>query len=117
MTKYYVIKKILIQNNKNVNKLKKLKMHHQQISSLYNEVFRFLPLASLVDNKIYVVHGGISEKTLLKDILKIKREKYVSIIQSPMANDRNAFISSLSLSEINEWSQVFMNIHYFKLIN
>lgn len=80
---------------------------------MYNEVFRFLPLASLVDNKIYVVHGGISEKTSLKDILKIKREKYVSIIQSPMANDRNAFISNLSLNEINEWSQVCLVNSFF----
>ncbi len=69
-------------------------------------MFRWLPLASLIDNRIYVVHGGISEKTMLKDILKIKREKYVSIIQSPMANDQNAFVPNLSLNEINEWSQV-----------
>jgi len=31
--------------------------------SLFNEVFRWLPVACLVDGKVLVVHGGISPST------------------------------------------------------
>jgi hypothetical protein len=83
-----------------------LKAHSKRISYLYNEVFSWLPLASLVDNKIYVVHGGISDRTLLKDVSKIKREKYVSILKPPILNDNGEIIENLNMSELFEWRQV-----------
>ncbi len=88
-------------------KINKWKLHSETISDLYNELFRWLPLASLIDNQIYVVHGGLSEKTLsLKDMMKIKREKYISVIQSPILNERNAFINSLNVNDLTEWGLV-----------
>lgn len=74
---------------------------------LYDEVFSWLPLAALIDTKIYVVHGGISDRTLLKDIYKIKREKYVSILKPPILNEDGEMIKNLSIEDVFEWRQVF----------
>ncbi|XP_065885629.1 serine/threonine-protein phosphatase with EF-hands 1-like isoform X4 [Dysidea avara] len=45
------------------------------IISLFNEVFRWLPVACLIDGKVLVVHGGISPSTDLKHLNTINRNK------------------------------------------
>ncbi|CAF0704316.1 unnamed protein product [Brachionus calyciflorus] len=78
----------------------------KKICVLYNEIFSWLPLATLIDTKIYVVHGGISDRTLIKDIYKIKREKYVSVLKPPILNDDGDIIKDLCLEDVLEWRQV-----------
>uniref|UniRef100_A0A0K0E6N3 Serine/threonine-protein phosphatase n=1 Tax=Strongyloides stercoralis TaxID=6248 RepID=A0A0K0E6N3_STRER len=46
----------------------------EDIYSKYNEIFKYLPLAALVSNKILCMHGGISDKMQnLNDIRNISR--------------------------------------------
>ena len=79
---------------------------------LYNQIFSWLPLASLIDGKIYVVHGGISDRTMLSDLLKIKREKYVSILKPPILNEYGEIESNISTNDLLEWRQVRIYIEY-----
>lgn len=65
-----------------------------------------MPLGTLIDNKIYVVHGGISDRTYLKDIYKIKREKYVSVLKPPILDDDGEIIKDLTVEDVLEWRQI-----------
>nr|XP_045623056.1 serine/threonine-protein phosphatase with EF-hands 2-like [Procambarus clarkii] len=59
--------------------------HGPRILRLLEEVYRWLPLATVIDNKVMVVHGGISTDIDLKEIANIDRSKYVSVLRSPAA--------------------------------
>ncbi|CAL4123229.1 unnamed protein product, partial [Meganyctiphanes norvegica] len=60
--------------------------HGPRILRLLEEVYRWLPLASIIDNRVFVVHGGISEDTDLKWIQMIDRSKYTSLLRTPVAH-------------------------------
>ena len=53
-----------------------------------------------------MVHGGISDKTLVKDLMKIKRDKYVSILKPPLLDENGNLKESLDDDELFEWKQV-----------
>ncbi|KAK8748422.1 hypothetical protein OTU49_016134, partial [Cherax quadricarinatus] len=57
--------------------------HGPRILRLLEEVYRWLPLVTVIDNKVMVVHGGISSDTDLSYITNIDRSKYVSVLRSP----------------------------------
>ncbi|XP_071545564.1 serine/threonine-protein phosphatase with EF-hands pef-1-like [Panulirus ornatus] len=59
--------------------------HGPRILRLLEEVYRWLPLATVIDHKVLVVHGGISLDTDLKSIATIGRSKYMSVLSSPAA--------------------------------
>ena len=79
---------------------------------LYSEIFQWLPLASIIDDQIYVVHGGISDTTELKELVLVKREKYASILKPPFfeedsdGSDVDLQDKVLKFDEFNEWKQV-----------
>ncbi|XP_065885715.1 serine/threonine-protein phosphatase with EF-hands 1-like isoform X3 [Dysidea avara] len=71
------------------------------IISLFNEVFRWLPVACLIDGKVLVVHGGISPSTDLKHLNTINRNKYKSLLQ-PQGG------SSIATGDSDkDWRQLF----------
>jgi serine/threonine-protein phosphatase with EF-hands len=84
----------------------KYSSYSKRICNLYNEVFSYLPLASIIDNRIYVVHGGISDRTTIDSIAKINRSKYVSILKPPILNDEGNLVTSNEMKELYEWRQV-----------
>lgn len=49
--------------------------HSTKVMRLFADIFGWLPLATLVNNKILVTHGGISNITDLAIIDKIDRHK------------------------------------------
>lgn len=58
-------------------------MHGKKILKLLQKIFSWLPLATVIDHKVLVVHGGISDLTDLDTIARVDRHKYVSALRPP----------------------------------
>ncbi|XP_062837291.1 serine/threonine-protein phosphatase with EF-hands 2 isoform X5 [Anolis carolinensis] len=59
---------------------RKYKEHSGKILKLLQNVFSCLPLATLVDQKVLIVHGGISDTTDLDRLAKIDRRQILSVL-------------------------------------
>lgn len=53
----------------------KYRHNAERLLKLIDQVYRHLPLGSIINNKIFVVHGGISENTDLNLIASVRRSK------------------------------------------
>uniref|UniRef100_A0A8C6MJ58 Serine/threonine-protein phosphatase with EF-hands n=1 Tax=Nothobranchius furzeri TaxID=105023 RepID=A0A8C6MJ58_NOTFU len=83
--------------------LGKYRFHGKKILKLLQKIFSWLPLAAVIDHKVLVVHGGISNSTNLHIVSRIDRHKvrgaislmvcvqYVSVLRPPkMTHQRNS---------------------------
>uniref|UniRef100_A0A8C2WDN9 Serine/threonine-protein phosphatase with EF-hands n=1 Tax=Cyclopterus lumpus TaxID=8103 RepID=A0A8C2WDN9_CYCLU len=55
--------------------MQKYKTHGREILQLFQDVFSLLPIATVIDGKILIVHGGISDQTDLDFLSSIDRHK------------------------------------------
>lgn len=62
-----------------------MQAHGKKILKLLQKIFSWLPLATVIDQKVLIVHGGISDTTDLTTIAKVDRHKYVSALRPPKA--------------------------------
>uniref|UniRef100_A0A8C3JE58 Serine/threonine-protein phosphatase with EF-hands n=1 Tax=Calidris pygmaea TaxID=425635 RepID=A0A8C3JE58_9CHAR len=62
---------------------KKYKDHGKQILGLLQDVFSWLPLATIIDSKVLILHGGISDSTDLDFLNKLERNKLKSLMRPP----------------------------------
>ncbi|KAM5221404.1 serine/threonine-protein phosphatase with EF-hands 1 [Ctenodactylus gundi] len=60
----------------------KYKPYGTKIAEALEELFAWLPLGTIIDEEILVVHGGISESTDLDLLHCIERQKMISVIPS-----------------------------------
>ncbi|XP_026153441.1 serine/threonine-protein phosphatase with EF-hands 2 [Mastacembelus armatus] len=63
--------------------LGKYRAHGKKILKLLQEIFSWLPLATVIDRRVLIVHGGISDTTDLNTIARVDRHKYVSALRPP----------------------------------
>ncbi|XP_062433357.1 serine/threonine-protein phosphatase with EF-hands 1 [Rhea pennata] len=63
--------------------LRKYKIHGNVILKLLEDVFSWLPLATVVDSKVLILHGGISDTTDLDFLNVIERNKVKSLMRPP----------------------------------
>ncbi|XP_031433258.1 serine/threonine-protein phosphatase with EF-hands 2 isoform X3 [Clupea harengus] len=63
--------------------LGKYRLHGKKILKLLQKIFSWLPLATVIDQKVLIVHGGISDTFDLKIIAKMDRHRYVSSLKPP----------------------------------
>lgn len=71
-----------------LNILSVSQIHGKKILRTLQEVFCWLPLATLVDEKVLVLHGGVSDRTDLDLLAKLDRHKvliYELIQISPLS--------------------------------
>ncbi|XP_076025680.1 serine/threonine-protein phosphatase with EF-hands 1 [Genypterus blacodes] len=63
--------------------MQKYKTHGREILQLFQDVFSLLPVATVIDGKILIVHGGISDQTDLEFLSSIERQKVKSAMRVP----------------------------------
>lgn len=82
----------------------KYRHNAERLLKLIDQVYRHLPLGTLINNKIFVVHGGISDSTDLDLLNSVRRSKYISILRPPISAD----VLSMGTDSVNklEWKQV-----------
>ncbi|CAF3894546.1 unnamed protein product [Adineta steineri] len=87
----------------------KYKSHATRLLRLFENIYSWLPIASLIDDHIFVAHGGISDITDLNKINEIKRQKYISVLSPNFIippNEDQFQISSISDEVLLEWRQI-----------
>ena len=55
--------------------LRKYKAQATKLLHLFENIYSWLPVASVIDDRIFVTHGGISDITDINKINRIKRNK------------------------------------------
>uniref|UniRef100_UPI002955A9F4 serine/threonine-protein phosphatase with EF-hands 1-like n=1 Tax=Panthera onca TaxID=9690 RepID=UPI002955A9F4 len=58
----------------------KYKIHGKQILQILEDVYTWLPIGTIIDNEILVIHGGISESTDLNLLHHVERHKVRSSV-------------------------------------
>ncbi|XP_038560676.1 serine/threonine-protein phosphatase with EF-hands 2 [Micropterus salmoides] len=87
--------------------LTKYKMHGKRILKLLQKIFSWLPLATVIDQKVFVLHGGISDTTDLSVLTRVDRHKYVSALRPPKKRyQSSAGMSTDSDMDEDAWSTV-----------
>ncbi|XP_068389059.1 serine/threonine-protein phosphatase with EF-hands 1 isoform X3 [Eschrichtius robustus] len=67
--------------------LNKYKLHGKKILQILEDIYTWLPIGTIIDNEILVVHGGISESTDLNLLHRIERNKLKSVLMPPIPID------------------------------
>ncbi|XP_030161328.1 serine/threonine-protein phosphatase with EF-hands 1 [Lynx canadensis] len=65
----------------------KYKIHGKQILQILEDVYTWLPIGTIIDNEILVIHGGISESTDLNLLHRVERHKMKSVLMPPTPLD------------------------------
>lgn len=82
--------------------MQKYKLHGKKILKMIQNVFCWLPLATLIDQKVLVIHGGVSNTTDLDMLEKIQRNKFISVLRAKKRKELNR---NVEIKEINGESQ------------
>ncbi|XP_009995531.1 PREDICTED: serine/threonine-protein phosphatase with EF-hands 1 [Chaetura pelagica] len=62
---------------------RKYKDHWKEIMFLLRDIFSWLPLATIIDSKVLILHGGISDTTDLDFLNALKRNKWKTLMRPP----------------------------------
>ncbi|XP_034290211.1 serine/threonine-protein phosphatase with EF-hands 1 [Pantherophis guttatus] len=66
--------------------MKKYKTYGKPILHLLEDVYSWLPLATIIDNQVLILHGGISDTTDLKFLNSFHRNKLKSLLRPVKSN-------------------------------
>ncbi|KAF7251010.1 Serine/threonine-protein phosphatase with EF-hands 1 [Varanus komodoensis] len=66
--------------------MKKYRSYGKTILHLLQDVFSWLPLATLIDGKVLILHGGISDSTDLNFLKVFQRNKLKSVVRPRKSN-------------------------------
>ncbi|TRY65175.1 hypothetical protein DNTS_009416 [Danionella cerebrum] len=56
-------------------------VHGKLILQLLQKIFRWLPLATIIDQKVLILHGGVSDRTDLQLISSLQRHRFASALR------------------------------------
>ncbi|XP_073654879.1 serine/threonine-protein phosphatase with EF-hands 1 isoform X2 [Tursiops truncatus] len=71
--------------------LHKYKLHGKKILQVLEDIYTWLPIGTIIDNEILVIHGGISESTDLNLLHRIERNKVIDILWSDPRGKRGCY--------------------------
>ncbi|XP_057688464.1 serine/threonine-protein phosphatase with EF-hands 2 isoform X2 [Corythoichthys intestinalis] len=83
--------------------LTKYKMHGKRILKLLQKIFSWLPLAAVIDQKVIVLHGGISDTTDLGLLARVDRHTYVSALRPPKKKYQSSARTSIDSEMDEDW--------------
>lgn len=63
-----------------INELWILQHNAERLLKLIEGVYRWLPLGTIINNRVFVVHGGISDTTDLDMIRSLERDKVINTL-------------------------------------
>ncbi|XP_078512279.1 serine/threonine-protein phosphatase with EF-hands 1 [Lissotriton helveticus] len=78
--------------------MEKYKSHGRKVLQNLQDIYSWLPLASVIDNKVLVIHGGISDTTDLEFLASLERDKFRTALRPPKSRAG----SSLSKDRIGQ---------------
>ncbi|XP_032042380.1 serine/threonine-protein phosphatase with EF-hands 2 [Aythya fuligula] len=78
--------------------MQKYKVHGKKILKMIQNVFCWLPLATLIDQKVLIIHGGVSDTTDLDMLEKIQRNKFISVLRGKKRKESNR---NVEIQEVN----------------
>ncbi|NWU68176.1 PPE2 phosphatase, partial [Pterocles burchelli] len=79
------------------------RVHGKKILKMIQNVFCWLPLATLIDQKVLIIHGGISDTTDLDMLEKIQRNKFISVLRGKKRKESNR---NVEIQELNGETKV-----------
>ncbi|XP_031814774.1 serine/threonine-protein phosphatase with EF-hands 1 isoform X3 [Sarcophilus harrisii] len=62
--------------------MQKYKQHGAKILHLLEEVYTWLPIGTLIDKKVLVIHGGIADNTDLTVLEQMKRNRIITVFSA-----------------------------------
>ncbi|XP_077336882.1 serine/threonine-protein phosphatase with EF-hands 1 [Lithobates pipiens] len=85
--------------------MQKYKIHTQKILVLLEDIYSQLPLATIIDSKILILHGGISDTTDLDLLTSLERSKYKSALRPPKleSGKDSARVPKLEKAPLDGW--------------
>lgn len=78
-----------------------LQRNSEKILKLIDEVYRWLPLGSVIDNRVLVVHGGISDTTNLDVIRSLDRGKVSEDVKNNTREHSRASYAELHTTSLS----------------
>ncbi|KAM4819064.1 serine/threonine-protein phosphatase with EF-hands 1 [Thomomys bottae] len=69
--------------------LNKYKLHGKQILQVLEDVYTWLPIGTIIDDEILIIHGGISESTDLNLLHHIERNKMKTVLMPPVSVNKD----------------------------
>uniref|UniRef100_A0A3Q3FR74 Serine/threonine-protein phosphatase with EF-hands n=1 Tax=Labrus bergylta TaxID=56723 RepID=A0A3Q3FR74_9LABR len=82
--------------------LGKYRVHGKKILKLLQKIFSGLPLATVIDHKVLIVHGGISDMTDLNMISRVDRHKVKEAFSTVLRVFYNHYIKKILLAGFDQ---------------
>ncbi|KAM6151466.1 serine/threonine-protein phosphatase with EF-hands 1 [Rhynchocyon petersi] len=67
--------------------IQKYQVYGAEILKMLEELYTLLPVATIIDNEILIVHGGLSESTDLNLLHRLERHKVKSVLMPPIPDE------------------------------
>uniref|UniRef100_K7FY46 Protein phosphatase with EF-hand domain 2 n=1 Tax=Pelodiscus sinensis TaxID=13735 RepID=K7FY46_PELSI len=78
--------------------MQKYKVHGKKILKMLQNVFCWLPLGTLIDQKVLILHGGVSDMTDLELLGQIERHKFVSVLRGKKREEKCRHVDSAAMN-------------------